>query len=127
MASVVIQREDSPFRHDAAGVLLHAPRPAQAHLRAAFLSHRAINVAFVLRMRGEDPRRINRQKPGSALAMLVFNQLVNRRGDARTPLGSKASLQILDAGKSCCSFARRVRGCANVNHAGARFDKGRVT
>src|SRR6202051_3397835 len=43
-------------------------------------------------------RRINRQKPGSALAMLVFNQLVNRRGDARNPLGSKASLQILDAG-----------------------------
>src|ERR1700694_5058680 len=88
-ANSQIQREDSPFRPDAAGVLLHAPRPAQARLRAAFISHRAINVALVSRMRGEDPRRINRQKPGSALAVLCLNQLVNRRGDARNPLGSK--------------------------------------
>jgi hypothetical protein len=94
-----IQREDSPFRYDAAGVLLHAPRPAQAGLCAAFISRRAINVALVLRMRGEDPRRKNRQKPGPALAVLCLNQLVNRRGDARNPLGSKSSLQIPDAEK----------------------------
>ena len=29
-------------------------------------------------------------------------------------------------GKVVAHFARRVRGCANVNHAVARFDKGRV-
>jgi hypothetical protein len=95
------------------GVPLHAPRAAEARLRAAFNSRRAINVALVLRMRG-DPRRTNRLKPGSAFAVLCVNQLVNRRGDAR----NERNEQQL--------FPRRVRGCANVNHAGARFGKGRL-
>ena len=52
-------------------------------------------------------RRPTTNKPpeaGLSISCVGLNQLVNRRGDARTPLGSKASLQILDAGKSCCSF-----------------------
>ena len=100
-ANSQVEREDSLFRHDAAGALLHAPRAAQARLRAASNSRCAINAALVLRMRGEDPRRMNRLKPSSALAVLCVNQL-NRRGDAR----NERNEQQL--------FPRRVRGCANV-------------
>jgi hypothetical protein len=57
----------------------------------------------------EEQRRINRLKPGAALAALCLNRLVNRHGDARNPLGSKASRQILDARESCCSSLGRAR------------------
>jgi hypothetical protein len=86
----------------------------QARLRAALNSRRAINMALVLRMRGEDPRRMNRLKAGSALAELCVNQLVNRCGDARNERNEQQP------------FPRRVRECANINHAGARFGKGRL-
>jgi hypothetical protein len=41
---------------------------------------------------------------GLSLVCACLNQLVNRRGDARNPLGSNASLHILDAGKIVAHF-----------------------
>jgi hypothetical protein len=99
-ANSQIQREDSPFRHDAAGVLLHAPRAAQVRLSAALNSRRAINVALVPRMRGEDPRRMYRLMLGSALAVSCVN--ASRRADARN---ERDEQQL---------FPRRVCGYANV-------------
>jgi hypothetical protein len=106
-------------RFNAKTVLFDTRQPAPFYPRRVLHRHdcvprRAINVALILRMRGEDPRRMNRLKPGSALAVLCVNQLVNRRGDAR----NERNEQQL--------FPRRVRECANINHAGARFDKGRA-
>jgi hypothetical protein len=53
-------------------------------------------------MRGEDQRRINRLKPGAALAVLCLNRLVTDVAMLATA-GFKAPLQIPDARQSCCA------------------------
>jgi hypothetical protein len=83
-------------------------------LRAAFNSRRAINVGFSFANARKKPATNEPPEAEFRLAVLCVNQFVNRCGDARTERNEQ---QL---------FPWRVRECANVNHAGARFGEGRL-
>jgi hypothetical protein len=83
-----VEREDSPFRHAAAGVLLHAPRRAQK-------THEEKS-----------------SEAGLSLVRACLNQRVNRRGDARAPRVKGAAADPRCTEKLLLISARaRMRAC----------------